>query len=69
MSPAKNFRLIRPHLIQVREAGLILGVSVVTIRRRVRSGALPHVRIAGRLYFRPDELHRYIEAHRGDLLF
>ena len=56
-------------LIQMKEAASILGVSAVTVRRRVRDGSLPHIRIRGRLYFKPNELHAFIEAHRGSLVF
>jgi hypothetical protein len=43
-----------------------LGVSAVTVRRRVRDGSLSHIRIMNRLYFRPNELHEFVEAHRGN---
>lgn len=56
-------------LIQIKEAAAMLGVSIVTIRCRVRDGSLPHVRIKGRLYFRANELHAYVEAHRSNLAF
>jgi excisionase family DNA binding protein len=59
-----------PHvgLVQIKEAAKVLGVSLVTVRRRVRTG-LPHIRIGGRLYFKMNELHAYIEAHRGALIY
>jgi excisionase family DNA binding protein len=56
-------------LIQIKEAAAILGVSLVTVRRLVRDGSLPHIRINGRLYFRLNELYAYVEAHRGSLVF
>jgi excisionase family DNA binding protein len=52
-------------LIKIGAAAAILGVSAVTVRRRVADGSLPHIPISGRLYFKKSELHRYIEAHRG----
>ena len=65
MMTAPSPRTPHARLIQIREAAAILGVSLVTVRRRVRDGSLPHVRIKGRLYFRANELHAFIEAHRG----
>ncbi|MBV8336978.1 MAG: helix-turn-helix domain-containing protein [Alphaproteobacteria bacterium] len=67
MNPAPFLRTPPVRLIQIREAAAILGVSLVTVRRRVRDGSLPHVRIKGRLYFKANELHAFIEAHRGSI--
>jgi hypothetical protein len=58
---------LQNHLIGIVHAAAILGVSPVTVRRRVRDASLPHIRIQGRLYFKIIELHAYIEAHRGAL--
>ena len=52
-------------LLTIGEASVILGVSGVTVRRRVRSGALPHIRISSRLYFKLAKLNAFVEAHRG----
>ncbi len=52
-------------LIKIRAAAAILGVSAVTVRRRVADGSLPHVRMKGQLYFKKSELRLFIEAHRG----
>ena len=54
-------------VLKIGPASSILGVSRVTIRRRVADGTLPHLRIKGRLYFKKSDLHAYIEAHRGNL--
>jgi excisionase family DNA binding protein len=64
LSHSPNIRII-----QIKEAASILGVSAVTVRRRVRDGSLPHIRISGRLYFKLNELNAFIEAHRGELVF
>jgi excisionase family DNA binding protein len=69
MKPVHTTKTPQTHLIQMKEAASILGVSAVTVRRRVRNGSLPHIRISGRLYFKPNELHAFIEAHRGSLVF
>jgi excisionase family DNA binding protein len=69
MKPVLPTKAPQAHLIQIKEAASILGVSAVTVRRRVRDGSLPHIRIRARLYFKPNELHAFIEAHRGCLVF
>lgn len=62
--------LMSPHgLVKLRDVANLLGVSMITVRRRVRDGSLPHLRIKGRLYFRPAEVHAFIEAHRGALAY
>lgn len=65
--PARRTAQVLPanRLIGLKEAAAVLGVSAVTVRRRVRSGALPHIRISTRLYFKLTELNTFIEAHRG----
>ena len=50
-------------LLVLREVAKVLGVSVVTVRRRVRDGSLPAHRIKGRLYVKPEELRAYVERH------
>jgi excisionase family DNA binding protein len=69
MKPVPFPPSVHARLIQITEAAAILGVSLVTVRRRVRDGSLPHIRIKGRLYFKPNELNAFIEAHRGSLVF
>jgi excisionase family DNA binding protein len=58
----------KPGLLKITAAAAALGCSAVTVRRRVKDGSLPHIRIKGRLYFRREEIHAFIEAHRGNLL-
>ncbi len=50
-------------LLALREVAAMLGISVVTARRRIHSGALPAHRIEGRLYVKPEELRAYVERH------
>lgn len=40
-----------------------LGKSVHSLRWLVRTRAVPIVRIKGRIYFRPDEIVKWIEEH------
>jgi excisionase family DNA binding protein len=56
-----------PRLIRLCEAATILSVSPVTVRRRVRAGELPHIRIGGRLYFHLQEVKAYIDRHATSL--
>lgn len=51
-------------LIKLSVAAGILGVSAVTIRRRVADGSLTPVRVNGRLDFEPGELRAFIALHR-----
>jgi len=53
-------------LIKLSAAAKLLGVSAVTIRRRVADGSLTPVRSKGRLYFEPVELRAFIARHRED---
>ena len=69
MKSVTSFNPQFTRLVQMTAAAAILGVSPVTVRRRVRDGSLPHIRIKNRLYFKPTELHAFIEAHRGNLVF
>jgi excisionase family DNA binding protein len=50
-------------LLRLKEVAKLLGVSEITIRRRVREGSLPHIRIKGQVYFRPHEVKAYIDRH------
>ena len=53
-------------LIKLSAAAAILGVSAVTIRRRVADGTLVLVRVSGQPYFEPAELRAFIARHRAD---
>lgn len=52
-------------LLKVRDAAALLGMSTITVRRRVRDSTLPHFRIRGQIYFRLNELNAFIEASRS----
>ena len=52
-----------PGLLKPGDVARLLGISVVTVRRRIREGALAYVRIAGRLYVRPQDLEAFIARH------
>ena len=56
-------------LLRISEAAAMLSVSTVTIRRHVKAGRLPHVRINNRLYFQPMDIQRFIDAHRAPVVF
>jgi excisionase family DNA binding protein len=50
-------------LLRLKQVAQLLGISEITIRRRVREGSLPHIRIKGQVYFRPHEVKAYIDRH------
>jgi excisionase family DNA binding protein len=51
-------------LLNVKEVGRALGISVWTIRRYVREGKLATVRLGRRVLIEPSECHRLIEEGR-----
>lgn len=53
-------------LIKLSVVAKLLGVSAVTIRRRVADGSLRPIRSQGRLYFEPREVRAFITRHRDD---
>lgn len=52
---------LRPAAISITDAGLYLGVSADTVRRLVRSGAIPHARIGNSIRIRRTDLDTYLE--------
>jgi excisionase family DNA binding protein len=55
-------RSIEPAAVTIVDAGRYLGVSADTVRRLVRSGALPHARIGNSIRIRRADLDNYLEA-------
>jgi excisionase family DNA binding protein len=53
------------HLLKVRDAAALLGMSTITVRRRVRDSTLPHFRIKGQIYFKLSEINAFLESMRG----
>ena len=51
-------------LIDAKAAGVLLGVSVKTVRRLVEREELKAYRVAGRLRFDPADVERYLQDHR-----
>lgn len=51
-----------PRLLDLVEAGAILGCSPRTVRRRIAKGLIPAVLEEGRLMVRGDELRAYIDS-------
>jgi excisionase family DNA binding protein len=52
----------RPAAMSVVDAGKYLGVSPDTVRRLIRSGAVPHARIGNSIRIRSADLDAYLEA-------
>ena len=53
---------VQPAAVRITDAGLYLGVSADTVRRLVRSGALPHARIGNSIRIRRTDLDTYLEG-------
>jgi excisionase family DNA binding protein len=49
-------------LYTIKEAAEELGISVISVRRKVRMTELPHRRIGGLIRFTPEDLAAYLEA-------
>ena len=68
MRPAPKFERdgLPTAALDVREAAAYLAVSVVTLRRMVARGDLPHTRMGRVLRFRVVDLDRFLEerTHR-----
>ena len=50
-------------LLNKSEVSQILRVSQRTLHRIIKSGGLRHVKIRGRILFRPQDVDAYIDAH------
>jgi excisionase family DNA binding protein len=48
-------------LFDVSQAGKELGISAISVRRKVKSGELPHRRIGNLIRFTEDDLNSYLE--------
>lgn len=53
-----------PVLIRITEASKMIGVSTVTLRRRVRNNEISHHRDHGRIYFTMADLEAYVASKR-----
>lgn len=53
---------IQPAVLRVSEAGTYLGVSGDTVRRLIRDGSLPHVRVGNSIRIRRQDLDSYLQA-------
>ena len=51
-----------PLAVSIDEAGRLVGLSPVTLRRRHRDGALPFVRLGRRTLVRVEDLRRMLET-------
>jgi excisionase family DNA binding protein len=53
---------LQPATVSIAGAGTYLGVSADTVRRLVRSGALPHARIGNSIRIRRADVDAYLEG-------
>ena len=51
---------IQPAVLSVSEAGTYLAVSADTVRRLIREGALPHVRVGNSIRIHREHLDAYL---------
>ena len=51
-----------PRYLTLTEAAARAGVSIVTLRRRIKDGSIPHVMLVGRFRIREDHLAAWIEG-------
>jgi excisionase family DNA binding protein len=49
-------------LYTIKEAAKELGISAISVRRKVRMAELPYRRIGSLIRFTPEDLNAYIEA-------
>jgi excisionase family DNA binding protein len=49
-------------LYTIKEAAKELGISAISVRRKVRAAELPHRRLGGLIRFTPEDLAAYLEA-------
>ena len=55
-----------PKLLKVSAVAKLLGVSDITVRRRVHDGSLAHFQIRGRLYFSEADVRAFMARnHHG----
>ena len=53
--------LAREDLLTLDAAAALLRVGTSTLRRKVRRGEIPHIRVGRQLRFAPEEIERYLE--------
>jgi excisionase family DNA binding protein len=51
-------------LVDYEEAAIMLGLNPYTLRRYVCARKLPFLKIGKRVFFDPDDLRQWVEAHR-----
>ena len=50
-------------LISIQEASVLLGLKVPTIYKKICRRELPHIKLGGKVLFRPSELERWVQKH------
>lgn len=54
---------IQPAVLSVAHSASYLGVSTITIRRIIKSGEIPHVRVGNSIRIRLTDLDAYINSN------
>ena len=65
MKTEKTLPQARLRLLTLAECAEALGLSMATLRRRIKAGALPVIRDEGSIRVHPKDLDAYIAARRG----
>ena len=50
-------------LIAIQEASVLLGLKVPTIYKKICRRELPHIKLGGKILFRPSELELWVQKH------
>jgi len=63
------FDFLKKRMLNTKEAGMYLGLSVITVRRKAGNGEIPSYRPNGKnLYFKISDLDNYLlSKHRNSL--
>jgi excisionase family DNA binding protein len=58
---------VLPAVLDVIGAGIYLSVSADTVRRLIRTGSIPHVRVGNSIRIRRADLDAYLEARTSSV--
>jgi excisionase family DNA binding protein len=62
MSTKLDEAVIQPAVVSIRQASAYLSVSSDTVRRLIRSGAIPHARVGNSIRIRCADLDHYLQG-------
>lgn len=62
MQPTAATNDQEPRFLTLPEASRLLGLSIDTLRRRIKDGSIPAVLLVGRYRIREDHLREWVES-------